>query len=231
MSDVLNVFGMRLSAMSEEEAAVQEEKERQEELARKRARMLEHYRSAESGVPDRFKHESLESFKPLTPELEAALRKVRLFVGAGGGHTLILCGANGTGKTHLGCGIIRERGGVYRSMLRLMYEVDGTMSFKARESKVQFLDRLCQAPMLVLDELGRCGVREDMQRELVSYLVGERYAAGKPTVLITNFGKGELVDWLGSAINDRLNETGELIELCGQSYRIRKREELCPDGP
>lgn len=223
--NALNVFGLSLSVMSDEEAQAREEQERQEEVERKREKLLAHYRSDASGVPERYRNESLDTYRPWSEEAGAALNKVRAFVGARQERILLLCGAPGTGKTHLGCGIIRERGGVYRSMLRLMYEVDGTMSYKARKSKVDLLDEYCYAPMLVLDELGRCGVREDMQKELVGYLVGERYANSKPTVLITNFGKQELAKWLGLAVFDRLNETGESFEFKGGSYRLQKRSE------
>ena len=220
---VFTFEGAIISMPSKEEAAFVAEQERQEELERKREKLLAHYRSDKSGVPERYQHESLDTYNGWNDETKAALAKVRSFVKSSGGRALVMCGTCGTGKTHLGCGIIRERGGIYRTMLRLVYEVDGTMSFKAKESKIQLLDRFCFAPMLVLDEIGRTHCREDVQLELASYLVSERYANNKPTVLITNLEKMKFVEWFGMAVKDRLNETGEVIEFKCESFRPKKR--------
>ena len=223
MSDTLEVFGLKLSAMSDEEAQAFEERERQEELERKREKLLEYYRSDKSGVPERYRHESLNTFVPWCEDAENALKRARVFVQSKGARVLILCGPPGTGKSHIGCGIILERGGIYRSVPRLMYEIDGTMSFKASETKIQLLDRLCYAPMLVLDEIARTHIREESQVEIVSYIVGERYANKKPTVLISNLSKEALCKWLGMSVFDRLLEVGETFTFSCESYRKQKR--------
>lgn len=225
MSDTLEVFGLKLSAMTDEEAQAREEQERQEEIAKKREKLLEHYRSDKSGVPERYRYESLETFKTWCDSTEYALQRVWDFVKSKGARTLILCGPAGVGKSHLGCGIIRERGGIYRSLPRLMYEIDGTMSFKASETKIQLLDRLCYTPMLVLDEIGRTHIREENQIEIVSYIISERYANKKPTVLISNFSKEALCKWLGMSVFDRLLEVGETVTFQCESYRTQKRSE------
>lgn len=219
-----------LTVIDEKEAEDFERQEQLKEEKERRSRLYGHYASPASGVPERYWNESLDSYNPRDKESAEALAKVRRFVDSKGCRMLMLCGANGTGKTHLGCGIIRERGGIYVPMLRLMYEVDGAMSFKAKESKIQLLDRLCETPMLVLDELARVKVREDMQVELAVYILSERYAKGKPTVIISNLWKDDLVKWLGMAVKDRLNECGEVVEFHGQSYRIAKRAEVFNGG-
>lgn len=215
-----------LTVVDGKEAEELAAKERQQEETNRRERLLSHYRSTASGVPSRYHREGLDTFRTETAELSAALHKVIDFTKSSGCRVLILCGKPGTGKTHLGCGIIRERGGIYVPMLRLVYEVDSTMSYKARETKVQLLDRLCEAPMLVLDEIGRMKVREDFQKELAAYVIGERYANGLPTVLISNLNKRDLVGWLETAVMDRLNECGEVIELTGSSFRAVKRADV-----
>lgn len=221
------IASMGLHVMSPEEEAEQERKERQAEEDARKSQRLSWYRSASSGVPERYWLEGLDTFNATDEETGHALKKARDFAGSAGCRVLILCGKPGTGKTHLGCGIVRERGGIYTPMLRLVYEADSTMSYKARETKIQLLDRLCSTPMLVLDELGRAKVREDYQKELASYIIGERYANRKPTVLISNLPKGELLAWLGEAVIDRLRECAEeTVEMTGATYRMMKRTEV-----
>ena len=111
-------------------------------------------------------------------------------------------------------------------MLRLVYEVDSTMSFKAPETKIQLLDRMCETRLLVMDEVARMKVREEFQQELVSYILIERYARLKKTIIIGNLKKDELLKWLGNAVVDRLRECAECIELSGQTYRNTKRAEI-----
>ena len=225
-NEPLEIFGLKLAPMTDAEIREREVKEQLEELERKREKLLSHYRSDASGVPERYMNESLDTYKPWNNEAGEALGKVRAFAHSNGGRTLILCGTNGTGKTHLGCGIILERGGMYIPILRLVYEVDSTMSYKARETKIQLLNRLCRCPMLVLDEIGRMKVREDVQKELAGYIIGERYADGLPTVLISNLTKLDLLKWLGEAVVDRLRETGDCFEFKEKGYRLQKRENL-----
>ena len=215
MSETLEVFGLTLSTMSEEEAAEQEVKEREEELSRRREKLLEHYRSEASGVPRRYWNESLATYQG------EAVSQVMAFTKKKSG-ILLLCGAPGTGKTHLGCGVIRECGGYYTTLQRLLYEVDSTMSFKAKETKIQLLDRVCSYDTLVLDEVMR-GVREDALRELAVFIISEFYANMKKLVIIGNPSKMEFVAWLGLAAKDRLNEMAEVIEFKCESFRPKKR--------
>lgn len=227
-----NFFHLAGLAFTPAENEVVERREREDNLLAeqgRRERLEAHYKSG-SGVPARYLSESLATFHAWNAETEAAVQKARDFSRQRGCRTLVLCGSSGSGKTHLGCGIIRERGGIYRTMLKLLYEVDGTMSYKAKETKVQLLDRICTAPMLVLDEIARCKIREETQQELVCYVLNERYANNLPTVLITNLDKKELVKWLGFAAKDRLNECGMVIELNCESYRIKKRREVFSGG-
>ncbi len=188
----------------------------------KKARIEENYRCL-SGVPDRYLSESLETFDVSTG-LSKQFAEVRKFTESKQkSGILILCGNPGTGKTHLGCGIIRKLGGAYLSVQKLLYMIDSATSFRAKETKMDILDRLCKVSgVLVLDEVGR-GVREDSMKELVGYLINERYSSLKKTVLISNLEKMELIQWLGLAVKDRLNETCTFVTFSGASYRLKKR--------
>ena len=210
-----------------DDADVEKFEAEQDALAdrQRKSKLEEHYRNS-SGVPERYWEESLDTYDVsfgFAEQLAAVKKFVRSETKGG---VLILCGDSGTGKTHLGCGAIREIGGMYVTMQRLLFLVDSTMSYRAKETKMDVLERLCRtAGVLVLDEIGR-GIREDAMKELAGYLIGERYAGLRKVILISNLVKPELVRWLGIAVSDRLNETCTFVEFSGQSYRIKKRREL-----
>ena len=206
-----------------EEEDLEIEKEKQETI---RKNYLEkHYMSESSGVPLRYWSESLSTFKATNDQMKRNLETVKLYASQKGSKTLMLCGNNGTGKTHLGCAIIRERGGIYKTMQRLLFEIDCTMNYNSKLTNLNLLDELCNTQLLVLDEIGRGG-RESKQQELCYYIINERYNNKLSTVLISNLPKADFVHFLGKAINDRLNETGIFLELSGNSYRKEKRKEV-----
>lgn len=205
----------------EEEVKEIEEKERIRKIQEKKERLERNYLNY-SGVPERYHAESLETFSAYNDVLEKVFENVKRYAADPSNHNLILCGGNGVGKTHLACGIIRECGGLYMTVQRLLFMAESAMSFKATESKIDMLDRISDAKMLVLDEVGR-GMQAERQQELVQYILDARYSKMKPTVLVSNLDKAELIKWLGQSVKDRLNETCIFVELKGESYRSRKR--------
>lgn len=223
----LGVMSQVMPADDSEVLKLEQERE-QNRLKSESIMRLTHYKSNESGVPKRYWEESVDTYVIHDDEEKYNIERVRFFCGERNNKVLVLCGNNGTGKTLLGCAVIRERGGVYKPMLKLVYEVDSSMSFKANKTKTQLLDELCDKQMLVLDEIGR-GVQQDRQAELLYYILNERYGKMLPTVLISNLSKVELVKFLGEAVKDRLNETCEFLEFNGKSYRGTKREEAGTD--
>ena len=208
-----------------DEAVDEIERQRAEEDSRiRKAMILEHYRNEyESGVLPRYWNESLDTYKAQGPEETKNVAILKRFVNSRNrGGTVVICGENGTGKTLLGCALVREMGGRYMTATRLVYEVDSTLSFKAKQTKVELLDELAREPLLVIDEVGR-GTRPEMQSELIYYLYNERYSRMLPTAFISNLSKEELGDFLGKATVDRLNETCIFLEFNGESYRPKKR--------
>lgn len=227
-SKILKLVLPNISPPDDEEYNRIEEENRRKRQNELKISRLSYYRSVESGVPKRYWNESFDTYKPQNDEEKHNVERLRFFVEEKNNKVLVLCGNNGTGKTLLGCAVIRERGGIYKPMLKLVYEVDSSMSFKASQTKTQLLDRLCEQKMLVLDEVGR-GVQQERQGELLYYILNERYGAMLPTVMISNLSKTELVKFLGEAVKDRLNETCEFLEFTGKSYRGTKRQEAGTD--
>lgn len=221
IDSALNTLMKSLNPATDEEIKDYEEKLKLEESRKKKDKLESHYLLS-SGVPERYHKESFETFQAYNEALRDILITVRNYAENPGNRILILSGGNGCGKTHLACGIIRETGGYYLSAQRLLMEAESAMSFKAKESKIEYLDRLAGASMLVLDEVAR-GYGTERQAELVQYLLDERYARNKPLVLVTNLNKADFVTWIGKSATDRLNEVCKILILETESYRNIKR--------
>lgn len=144
---------------------------------------------------------------------------------------VVFLGPPGVGKTHLAISLaIRaaERGRrVYYGSLRDLVE-----SLEAAERKGQLRRRLrilTHPALLVVDEIGYLPVTRN-GATLFFQLVNERYERGS-TVLTSNKGFEEWGAVLGdevmaAALLDRLLHHCHLVNIRGNSYRMRKRAEL-----
>lgn len=199
------------------------EMKRMEWLERqRRTRLLEHYRSDDSGVGMKFWDMELSDFMADTPERKSALEAVKRFIAKPGNRIMLFCGSYGTGKTMLESLCVRELGGCYITAFRLCTEFASGSDFKSKRSKLQVLDFYGRRlPFLAIDEL------EDAVDVLViRNIVMERYENGLPTALATNMGKTDTVKFLGAKMFDRLNEVCTSIEMGWESYRRKLRKEL-----
>lgn len=205
----------------EKEAMLQKlEAEEKLEIIRKR---LSYYRSKESGVPRFLWNDSLETYHPRTEEEKSNYKKILSFVNNDDNHnTLILSGKCGTGKSHLGAGIIHSLGGKMIDADTLLLQVDSGDNFKSSENKFEILSRFSNYKMLVIDEIGR-SMDSVKEKGYLSYILRNRYNNRLPTVLISNLAKKELIKFFGEAIYDRFKETCIYLEFTGESYRPSKR--------
>lgn len=214
IQDVLNI-DLSKYAMRDEEIA---EMERNQQEREKRER----YKKA---VPERYWHESLETYVIDTDERKEALEQSRRYLEAvkcGKFCTLILLGNVGTGKTHLACGIVREYGGLYRLAPNIVEEIRRAKSFTAKDTEADILDGYGRAKLLVIDEIGR-GVAGTDEQYMLYQIINERYNRRKPTVLISNQTKRDFLNYIGIAAADRLTESAKTVEFKGQSYRAALR--------
>lgn len=198
------------------------EMKRMAELERqRRTRLLEHYRSDDSGVGMKFWDMKLSDFMADTPEKKSALEAVKRFIADPGNRIMLFCGSYGTGKTMLESLCVMELGGCYITAFRLCTEFASGSDFKSKRSKLQVLDFYGRLPFLAVDEL------EDAWDVLVlRNIVMERYENGLPTALATNMGKADTVKFLGAKMFDRLNEVCTSLEMGWESYRRKLRKEL-----
>ena len=181
-----------------------------------------------SGVPARYLKSSLDNFTPYTALQEKALDFCTVFSNHPKDRTLILCGPNGTGKTHLAAGILRKVKGLYVTLLEILYSLDSAKSFRSSGTIMQILELFCKSPLLVIDEVGRgeTAGQKERQAEILYFILNERYGACLPTVICTNMGKVDLVRYMGEAVRDRLNETCIFCELDGESRRRKNGTDI-----
>ena len=211
--DLLDLRNMTPEEISEHDAEI-ERRERQQAAQEK----IERYQK--SGVPERYFNEALDTYK-ITNEMQATAAKAATnflhAVKCGEFKSLVMIGNAGTGKTHLACAIIREAGGKYRTAPDIVEEMRRAKSFTAAETEAEIIDYYGRVKLLVIDEIGR-GISATDEKYVIYQLVNARYNTRKPTVLISNLGKSDCLQYIGVAAADRLVESAEICELKGESY-------------
>ena len=221
-SYISQICGHLRNMTPEEMAAHDAEIERQERQQAEREK-LERYEK--SGVPERYFKESLDTYK-INNEMQATAAKAATnflhAVKCGEFKSLVLIGNAGTGKTHLACAIIREAGGKYRTAPDIVEEMRRAKSFTAAETEAEIIDYYGRVKLLVIDEIGR-GISATDEKYVIYQLLNARYNTRKPTVLISNLGKSDFLQYIGVAAADRLVESAEICELKGESYRRELR--------
>ena len=182
----------------------------------------------ESGVPQRYIQANLQRLVPAeAPEgVAESLRQIaaiargllmRLERSTMGAGNLLVYGGWNTGKTHLGCAIVRgvlEAGlsGCYTAQSRMISAMQ--RSWDSRDDggdQVTFAD----VDVLVIDEVG-VGFGTEAAKLHLYDLLGARYQNRLSTVLITNLTIEQTWEFLGQRLQNKLNEDGlEEIECLG----------------
>lgn len=128
------------------------------------------------------------------------------------GRGLIFCGTPGTGKTHLAVGIMhRVLSAGYTArfaiVLDAMQAIKGTYRKDSATSEAAVIEKLTAPDLLVLDEIGN-QYGTDAERIILSSVINARYNDMKPTILLSNLPKHELMRELGDRVVDRMREGG-----------------------
>ena len=142
---------------------------------------------------------------------------------------IVLIGDPGTGKTGLAVGLLRQaliegyKGRFYNAQDLL----DELYASLADRSTAKLIKRLCNYPILLIDELGYLTLKSEQVNSFFK-LMGERY--GKHSTIITTnvdypnwydlFQKKSLVD----ALLDRLKHRCITIRINGPSLRVPSNE-------
>ena len=179
----------------------------------------------QSGVPEKFYHESFDTFSTESEKDKAGYDKVKQFSEKPANRVLILCGENGNGKSHLASAVTRVCGGEYILSSMLCVKYDSATGYKADMTREQVLLHYSKIKMLVIDECCKYFLDENLEKFLLMQIIIMRYENNLPTVLVTNANKQAFIQFLGKAVYDRFTEVCTTLEFNGVSKRKSLRGE------
>ena len=202
---------------------------RAEEAEREKRRVEWERKVRDSGIPERFRTRTLDSFVADTDEKRRAMESATHYANNFDdvfktGRSLLFLGKPGTGKTHLAAGIglqIMERGySVYfTTVMRALRRVKNTWSRSSVETETEAIDSLVYPGLLILDEVG-VQFGSDTEKLILFDVLNARYEERLPTLLLSNHTLQEVKAFLGERIFDRLREDGgEVIAFTWESHR------------
>jgi len=187
-------------------------------------------RYAWADIPELFTDATLKGYRRL-PGTENAFTAVKDYLmkreeNFRAGHGLILMGAVGCGKTHLGCAILNcALEDKYRAAYwNVPQNLEMLMPGNADEiDQSRILDKAMLAQVLLMDDLGAEKSSEWTRKELM-IILDERYRANKPTIITTNLvlSDGELRKTCGDRAYSRLcSDHYQAVALTAEDYRRR----------
>lgn len=171
-----------------------------------------------AGIPDRFHTRTLDVFEAETPEQQHALEFAKAYAANFSdaiktGRCAIFVGKPGTGKTHLAVGIglrimgTENRTVLFTTVMRAVRRVKDSWGKGSSETETQAIAALTYPDLLILDEVG-VQFGSDFERNIMFDVLNERYEKRRPSILMSNLSKDELVGFLGERVFDRMREDG-----------------------
>lgn len=148
---------------------------------------------------------------------------------------LVLTGAIGNGKTHQAYGALRRIAEAGPSRFEMIAttapDLYGLLrpggSEKSSESELR---KLCQIPLLLLDDLGTEKISE-FTEETTYRILNERYNQCLPMIITTNLvirtdrpNSADLVGRLGERLASRLSQTATAVQFDGPDVRRHHRD-------
>jgi len=159
------------------------------------------------GIMKQYYHVSLDNFIAKTPSQIKAKQAIGELVSKLGKQILAISGPCGVGKTHLLCaGLLMADEGRYVTMMEVEIRIRSSHSPRGKETEAKILNELIKEPLLAIDDVNYNGKGTRLEHDWFTYLVSERQARLRPTILATNSGLC-LEDLLGNFIISRVTET------------------------
>jgi DNA replication protein DnaC len=205
-------------------------------------------------IPKRYEHCELANYDTDFPGASPSLAEAHFMASSfaekydpHGDRGLLVIGKIGTGKTHLGVGIIKKlilNKGVpclfydYRELLK---QIQNSYNAAVQTTELDVLRPVFDTEVLVLDELGAVKPTEWVW-DTVSLILNTRYNDNRTTIITTNFedqpaagaagsysaakaaARTEtLGDRIGERMRSRLYEMCRVITLDGTDFRLKYR--------
>lgn len=210
------------------DAEIRAEDEAKKAQDRERARQ---HRREWSDIPEMFTDSTLRGYQRC-PGTEEAYETVKAYLldrekNFKAGHGLILMGAVGCGKTHLGCAILNcaLEDGWHAAYWNVPQQLEMMMYGHADDiDQTRILDKALLADVLLLDDLGAEKASDWTRKELMVILDG-RYRENKSTIITSNLmlTDGELRKSCGDRAYSRLcSDHYEAVALTAADYRRKQ---------
>lgn len=144
-------------------------------------RKIESYKK--SNIEPEYWYKTLDDFKPQTDKQKEMLESTRRLIETKKGK-LVLTGPNGVGKTHMGAMAVKTLGGFIYSIYEISTMIRHSYLFHVK-SESQIVNELAEAPVLVIDEIGRSsGSAAEMN--WLSFVIDKRHVRGLPLMILSN---------------------------------------------
>jgi len=180
-------------------------------------------------VPPRYYSATLDDWNETLPEMKAMGKKLRKYLEAfeialEKGSSLIFIGKPGTGKTFAACSIInklilqRDHSAKYVIANEFLTRLRNCYGSGATEMESEVFEDYTAPSLLVVDEIGRHKDSKHAADSLFA-LLDSRYREVRPTILISNMGKDEFVDYVGEAMVSRLRQDGQMLGFYWEDQR------------
>ena len=148
---------------------------------------------------------------------------------------LLFIGPCGVGKTHLAAAILAsliQRKGVsclFYDFRDLLKEIQDSYNPVSHSSELKVLSPVYEAEVLVLDELG-ASKPTDWVRDTMTQIINKRYNEKKVTIFTSNYldevssaNEETLTERVGMRLRSRLHEMCKVIQITGDDYRLKIR--------
>ena len=206
-----------------EEKGVKKFDPKTEEVNRKQRMINFHLHNAM--ISPRFLTKTLDNYEATTDNQKKALKSAHWFIKHFEYSTgMIFIGSPGTGKNHLACGIIQEivqadKTAILTTTMKMIRKIkDSWTDRDIKEGEV--IELYTQPDLLVIDEIG-VQFGSDTEKLYISEIINDRYEAMKPTILLGNVSREELIEQMGDRVIDRFRENGKLVVFDWQSHRAK----------
>jgi DNA replication protein DnaC len=177
-------------------------------------------------VPRRYRGSTIQTFISNGIVVQGALRALR------DGRSVFLTGPIGSGKTHLGVGLLLEAArqaiaSGQRTVPRFVSIADLWMDLKdaisSGISEREVLEEALNAKVVMLDDIGTEKAGE-WARFVLYWIIDSRYRSMKQLIMTSNLSLEDLAQ-IDDRIPSRIVEMGVVCSLTGEDFRLKKAKE------